>query len=254
MTLWCPVSFRILLTALIQNTDAVDMILQFANEDYDRETREHHEGISANYKVNGFQGWLKMLKSKHYDYDNVIRCLKSFPKTKYNSEFGRVDALSYGFGHIFSVHKSIGQWPNYRSLGFTRTRYVEGYDEMNYLNIFTNIIYNDYINIMDNLQYNQNNYETTGYIFNPQESLEVRKSKQNTKRKTLRCIPKKYSYGAGGRMVHMKKTNSDYPVKSVFPDTKYRVPYTKKEKRQRRIDKKDMKFMNHQQMKRCYVC
>ena len=67
MTLWCPLSFRILLTALIPNTDAVDMILQFAKKEYDKETREHHEGNTANYKVNGFQGWLKMLKSKHYD-------------------------------------------------------------------------------------------------------------------------------------------------------------------------------------------
>jgi hypothetical protein len=253
MTLWCPLSFRILLTALIPNTDAVDMILRFAKKEYDKEAQEHHEGITANYKVNGLQGWLKMLKSKHYDYDNASMCLTSFPKTKYNSEFPRIQLDPYGFGREGSVHKTIGHWPNYRSLGFTRTRYVEGYDETNYFNIFTNIIYNDYINIMDNLHYNINNYETTGYLNNFQESFKVRKSKKNTKRKTLRYIPKKYVYGAGGKLAHMKKTNSDYPVKTGFSDIKYRVAYTKKEKRQRRIDKKDMRIMNRQQMKRCYV-
>ena len=251
MTLWCPVSFRILLTALIPNTDAVDMILQFAKKDYDRETREHHEGITANYKVNGFQEWLKMLKSKHYDYNNETMCLNSFPKTKYNSPHVNIPKLIH-------FHGSTQAWPNYRSLGFTHTRYVEGYDENNYYTIFTNYIYNDYINIMNNLNNNLNNdiieYETTNYIINYQKPLEERKLfQQNIKRKTLRYKPKKYVYGAGGKIAHMKKTNSDYPVKSGYSDTKYRIEYTKKEKRQKRIDKKDMRIMNRRQMKRCYV-
>ncbi len=229
MALWCPISLRILLSVLIPNHDTIDIILNIAKKDYEKETREHHEGITANYKVNGYKGWLTSLKEKHYDCQNYMLCLNSFPS--------------------ISTQRDSLKWPDYNSLGFSRRRYVHGYDydydlHPIYININRHIHHYDYENIIIE---NMNNTWTLNVPV--LQNLNDIGDKRND---IVRHIPKITSHGVGGKMIHMKKNSSTWGVKSDFSH-KRRIKHTNKEKRSKRIDQKDMKFMKRRQMKKCYV-
>ena len=67
MTLWCPVALRILLFSLINDHDAVNIILTIASKDIEDESRKYHEENVDEYKKKGNQEWLTSLKEVHYD-------------------------------------------------------------------------------------------------------------------------------------------------------------------------------------------
>ena len=65
MALWCPVALRIILLSLINDRDAVNIILTIASKDVDDEARKYHEENVDGYKKKGNQSWLTSLKEVH---------------------------------------------------------------------------------------------------------------------------------------------------------------------------------------------
>ena len=237
MTLWCPVALRIILLSLINDNDAVNIILTIASKDIDDEARRYHEKNADEYKKKGNQAWLTSLKGVHYD------CVSSLDfnlsKCKYREAISR-RCRYHGYPRLASPLNYI-TWPDYRSLGFSRNRYLYGrecYDN----NFF--IFMNDHIN--DHINDHTNNWDNL-YIPN---TTPIERQDRN---EIVRHTSKQRVRGTGGKMIYMKRNGTTSGVKTKPIFGKYREKHTKQQKRVNRSKKNDITFMKRNQMKKCHI-
>ena len=236
MTLWCPVALRILLFSLINDHDAVNIILTIASKDVDDEARKYHEGNIDEYKKKGNQEWLTSLKEVHYD------CVSSLDfnlsKCKYIEEISK-RCRSHGYPRLASPLNYI-TWPDYRSLGYTRDRYIYGgnYGAFGISSIRL-------IDFMDNYMDNIINYE-----FQLLDHLSIERYERKA---FVRDMSKKKVSGAGGKMIHMKRNGYTWGTKTKLRDEKRREKHTNQQKRVNRSKKNDITFMKRNQMKKCQI-
>jgi len=225
MTLWCPVALRIILLSLINDNDAVNIILTIASKDIDDESRKYHEENVAEYKKKGNQAWLTSLKEIHYD------CVSSLDfnlsKCKYREAISR-RCGSHGYPTLASPLNYI-TWPDYRSLEFSRHRYIYGY---NY-----NVFYSRFEHI------NELN------IFIP-NTTPIERQERN---EIVRHTSKQRVRGTGGKMIYMKRNGTTSGVKTKQIFGKYREKHTKQQKRMNRSKKNDITFMKRNQMNKCQI-
>ena len=235
MTLWCPVALRIILLSLINDHDAVDIILAIASKDVDDEARKYHEENVDEYKKKGNQAWLTSLKGVHYD------CVSSLDfnlsECKYREAISK-RCRSHGYPRLASPLNYIA-WPDYRSLGYTRARYIYGRE---YYGIFSSIRLIDFMdNYMDLHNYGSWSLQTT----TPIERYE--------RKAFVRDISKKKVSGTGGKMQHMKRNGYTWGTKTKLRDEKRREKHTNQQKRMNRSKKNDITFMKRNQMKKCQI-
>ena len=235
MTLWCPVALRIILLSLINDRDAVNIILTIASKDVDDEARKYHEENVDEYKKKGNQAWLTSLKGVHYD------CVSSLDfnlsECKYREAISK-RCRSHGYPRLASPLNYIA-WPDYRSLGYTRARYIYGRE---YYGIFSSIRLIDFMdNYMDLHNYGSWSLQTT----TPIERYE--------RKAFVRDISKKKVSGTGGKMQHMKRNGYTWGTKTKLRDEKRREKHTNQQKRMNRSKKNDITFMKRNQMKKCQI-
>ena len=242
MTLWCPVALRILLFSLINDHDAVNIILTIASKDIEDESRKYHEENVDEYKKKGNQEWLTSLKEVHYD------CVSSLDfnlsKCKYREEISK-RCRSHGYPRLASPLNYI-TWPDYRSLGYTRDRYIYGNQE-------DGLLYRlrDIFEIRINL--------IIEHGFQPRNALDGLTETNTTsieryeRKAFVRDISKKKVSGAGGKMIHMKRNGYTWGTKTKLRDEKRREKNTNQQKRVNRSKKNDITFMKRNQMKKCHI-
>ena len=235
MTLWCPVALRILLFSLINDHDAVNIILTIASKDVDDEARKYHEENAAEYKKKGNQSWLTSLKGVHYD------CVSSLDfnlsKCKYREAISN-RCRSHGYPTLASPLNYI-TWPDYRSLGYTRNIYIYG---RGCYGMFYSIRLTDFMdNIMDDIDRNYGNF-----LIQNTTPIE-----RHGRRAFVRDISKKKVSGAGGKIQHMKRNGYTWGTKTKLRDEKRREKHTKQQKRMNRSKKNNITFMKRNQMNKC---
>lgn len=241
MTLWCPVALRILLFSLINDHDAVNIILAIASKDVDDEARKYHEENAETRRGKyGVKAWLTSLKEVHYD------CVSSLDfnlsKCKYREAISK-RCRSHGYPTLASPLNYI-TWPDYRSLGYTRDRYIYGRE---YYGIFSSIRLIDFMdNYMDNII--GRTYEFQNFIIQNTTPIE-----RYERKAFVRDISKKKVSGAGGKMIHMKKNGTTWGTKTKLRDEKRREKHTNQQKRMNRSKKNDITFMKRNQMKKCQI-
>lgn len=240
MTLWCPVALRILLFSLINDHDAVNIILTIASKDIEDESRKYHEENVDEYKKKGNQEWLTSLKEVHYD---CVSSLDFNLSTCIYREAISKRCRSHGYPRLASPLNYI-TWPDYRSLGYTRDRYIYGGNYGALESIFSSIRLIDFMdNYMDNII-----------------GQEIRFEIQNTtpivryeRKAFVRDISKKKVSGTGGKMQHMKRNGYTWGTKTKLRDEKRREKHTNQQKRVNRSKKNDITFMKRNQMKKCHI-
>ena len=235
MTLWCPVALRILLFSLINDHDAVNIILTIVSKDIDDEARRYHEKNADEYKKKGNQAWLTSLKGVHYD------CVSSLDfnlsKCKYREAISK-RCRSHGYPALASPLNYI-TWPDYRSLGFSRNRYLYGRESYGWS---YSIHIRDFMDdIMDLHNYDNFIIQNTTPIVRYERKAFVRD------------ISKKKVSGAGGKMQHMKRNGTTWGTKTKLRDEKRREKHTNQQKRMNRSKKNDITFMKRNQMKKCRI-
>jgi len=222
MVIFCPRAIRILLLAIIPDTDAVGMIINFTDRVIEDESREYHESIIANYKINGYKRWLSTLKVKHVFHSDCMDILNRTRKL-------------WGWKALELWGGTSEKWPNYHMVGGGAYNHVRPLDWFNILmdnnNNIINIINNDDDDGDDNGDNNDSD-DNDGIV---------------------RYLPRTRVSGAGGRLAHMKNTNYIIIAKTSRKHKKVTRKKTKKETRMDRKLNKDMKRMNRIAMKKVQI-